>query len=196
MDVGDMLRSVSGGTPTPGGGAVGWIVLGQGVALLRMVSNLTAKSKKWESGHEVSKLILDATEGFEMKALEGFHSDCEAYESVVSAYKIPQERDDRQAAIESASLLAAEVPLRLMEMALEASLLHVKLAGYHNKNADSDLVSSGLLLKAAAVIGSKNVQANIPYLSPSDLSTVNAEHKSIAESLGKVIPIITGDGEL
>ena len=103
MDVGDMLRSVSGGTPTPGGGAVGWIVLGQGVALLRMVSNLTAKSKKWASGHEVSKLILDTTEGFEIKALEGFHSDCEAYESVVSAYKIPQERDDRQSAIESAS---------------------------------------------------------------------------------------------
>ena len=50
MDVENML-SISDGTPTPGG-AVGWIVLGQGTALLRMVSNLTLKSKKWSGGHD------------------------------------------------------------------------------------------------------------------------------------------------
>ena len=44
------------GTPTPGGGAVGWIVLGQGVALLRMVSNLTAKSK---SGNQARGLKIN-----------------------------------------------------------------------------------------------------------------------------------------
>ena len=58
MDVQNMMKSISEGTPTPGGGAVGWIALGQGTALLRMVSNLTLKSKKWAVGHEQSRAIL------------------------------------------------------------------------------------------------------------------------------------------
>ena len=141
MDVENMLKSISDGTPTPGGGAVGWIVLGQGTALLRMVSNLTLKSKKWSGGHDPSRTILDATADFESRATVGYDADCHAYESVVKAYKLPEENQERQRGIESASLLAAEVPLELMEAALEISLLSKGLFGLHNKNAHSDLIS-------------------------------------------------------
>jgi len=196
MNVENMLKSISDGTPTPGGGAVGWIVLGQGTALLRMVSNLTLKSKKWSGGHDPSRTILDATADFESRATDGYDADCHAYESVVNAYKLPEENQERQRAIESASLLAAEVPLELMETALEISLLSKGLFGLHNKNAHSDLISSGLLLKTAAIIGSKNVEANIPYLSGEDSVGVKARHEEVRIGLMDVIPMITEGGGL
>ena len=196
MDVQNMMKSISEGTPTPGGGAVGWIALGQGTALLRMVSNLTLKSKKWAVGHEQSRAILEATAEFDSRATDGFHADCHAYESVVKAYNLPEKNHDRQRAIETASLLAAEVPLDLMEATLEISLLSMGLFGLHNKNAHSDLISCGLLLKTAAIIGSKNVEANIPYLSGEDLIVVNARHDEVRKNLLNVIPTITEGGNL
>ena len=65
MDIKETLSNISSGQPTPGGGAVGWLAWGQGTALLRMVSNLTLKSKKWLEGHVPSESIISNTMGFE-----------------------------------------------------------------------------------------------------------------------------------
>ena len=187
MDVENMLKSISDGTPTPGGGAVGWIVLGQGTALLRMVSNLTLKSKKWSGGHDPSRTILDATADFESRATVGYDADCHAYESVVNAYKLPEENQERQRGIESASLLAAEVPLKLMEAALEISLLSKGLFGLHNKNAHSYLISSGLLLKTAAIIGSSTstrATTDTPFRHPS--TNNDSQHDSCSSQLRSI----------
>ena len=83
-----------------------------------------------------------------------------------------------------------------MEATLEISLLSMGLFGLHNKNAHSDLISCGLLLKTAAIIGSKNVEANIPYLSGEDLIVVNARHDEVRKNLLNVIPTITEGGNL
>ena len=51
------------------------------------------------------------------------------------------------------------------------------------------------MLKTAAIIGSKNVEANIPYLSGEDLIVVNARHDEVRKNLLNVIPTITEGGK-
>ena len=51
-------------------------------------------------------------------------------------------------------------------------------------------------MKTAAIIGSKNVEANIPYLSGEDLIVVNARHDEVRKNLLNVIPTITEGGNL
>ena len=165
MDIREILSDISDGQPTPGGGAVGWIVWGQGTGLLRMVSNLTLKSKKWADGHDSAKFIISKTAGFEEIAISGYNQDCKAYDTVVDAYRLDKEDPERRSAIESASVFAAEVPLDLVSNVLEVSKMHADLIGRHNRNAHSDLMGSKHLLATASIMGAQNVAANLPEIS-------------------------------
>ena len=164
MDIKDILTEISDGNPTPGGGAVGWIVWGQGTGLLRMVSNLTLKSNKWADGHNSAESIISKTAGFEGIAINGYNQDCEAYDTVVDAYRLDKKDPMRRGAIESASVFAAEVPLALVSKVLEISKMHSDLVGKHNRNAHSDLMVSKHLLATASIIGAYNVTANLPEI--------------------------------
>ena len=62
--------------------------------------------------------------GFEDTAINGYRDDCKAYDSVVDAYRLDKEDPGRRSAIESASIIAAEVPLNLVSKVHEVSLLH------------------------------------------------------------------------
>ena len=164
MDIKKILADISDGQPTPGGGAVGWIVWGQGTGLLRMVSNLTLKSKKWAVGHNSAESIISRTAGFEDIAINGYNLDCKAYDAVVDAYRLDKKNPERTSAIESASVFAAEVPLDLVSKVLEVSKMHSDLVGRHNRNAHSDLMASKHLLATASIIGAHNVAANLPEI--------------------------------
>ena len=178
MNLLDVLEDISEGTPTPGGGAVGWLVWGQATALLRMVSNLTLKSKKWVDGHPASSKIISITHDFQEEAVQGFSLDCKAYDEVVAAYARSTD-DGKSNAVEKASLWAAEVPLELMNRTKDVLLLMSNRHGNHNRNAHSDMISAAMLLKSSAVIASKNVEANIPYLAKSD-------EERVSNTLGKL----------
>ena len=165
MEIKKTLFDISSGQPTPGGGAVGWLAWGQGTALLRMVSNLTLKSKRWADGHASAESIISKTMGFEDIAINGYNDDCKAYDAVVHAYRLDKEDPGRMNAIESASVIAAEVPLNLVSKVHEVSVLHSDLIGKHNMNAHSDLMASKHLLATASIIGADNVTANLPEIS-------------------------------
>ena len=189
MDVKETLSSISNGQPTPGGGAVGWLVWGQGTGLLRMVSNLTLKSKKWSDGHASSESIISRTMGFEDIAINGYSEDCKAYDAVVGAYRLDKEDPKRRGAIESASLSAAEVPLELVSKVHEVALLHIDLGGNHNRNAHSDLMASKHLLATASIIGAHNVAANLPELSNQKRQTIESKLSEMMDEIQNMLSI-------
>jgi len=189
MDIKETLSNISDGRPTPGGGAVGWLALGQGTALLRMVSNLTLKSKKWSDGHLSAESIISKTMGFEDIAIDGYSEDCKAYDTVVEAYRLDKEDPGRREAIESASLIAAEIPLDLVSRAHEISLLHMEINGNHNKNAHSDLMASKHLLATASVIGAYNVAANLPEISNQKRLSIKSKLSTMMEEIENMLSI-------
>ena len=189
MDIKETLFNISEGKPTPGGGAVGWLAWGQGTALLRMVSNLTLKSKKWSDGHEFSESIISKTMGFENIAVAGYSQDCKAYDAVVDAYRLDKEDTGRIGAIESASLIAAEVPLDLVSKVYEIAILHSGINGIHNRNAHSDLMASKHLLATASIIGAYNVAANLPEISNQNRKSIESKLSMMMDEIENMLSI-------
>ena len=75
---------------------------------------------------------------------------------------------DRQAAISSVSVLAAEAPLMVMEDSLAALRLAATLKGRSNKMLESDIYVAARCLDAGIRCASYNVEANLPAIAKAD----------------------------
>ena len=94
--------------------------------------------------------------------------DSDAYDEVVSAFRLPKASDDekrmRTAQIQEALRSATEVPLEIMRASAEAIHAAADVAAFGNGHASSD-VQVGLELLMAALRGAKlNVAINLTSL--------------------------------
>jgi methenyltetrahydrofolate cyclohydrolase len=150
--------------PTPGGGGASALVGALGTALGSMVGNLTLGKKKYESVQEDIKIILVKAEALQNKFLSLVEDDGEVFEPLSKAYGLPksteEERQKRDEVMEEALRLACSVPVKIMEVAMEAIVLHEELAVKGTKIAISDVGVGVLLCKSALMGASLNVFIN------------------------------------
>jgi glutamate formiminotransferase/formiminotetrahydrofolate cyclodeaminase len=162
------MSSVAGPTPTPGGGSVAAHAGALGAALAQMVAGLTIGKKKYAAvEEEMKQLALQATSL--RRALNALvERDAQSYEAVRSAYQLPKESDEQQAArasaIREALIGAAEVPLETARTAVEVGALAAALAERGNSNAVSDACVGALLAEAACKGAVLNVRINVASL--------------------------------
>jgi len=155
------IDAVAAGTPTPGGGSVAALAGALAAALTVMVSNLTIGRKKYADYQEEATTIRQrATElGQELTAAVG--EDSEAFMSLMAAWKDKSlSGDARQQAIESATLAAAEIPLRVARCATDVGSLALRIATIGNANAATDAASAGFMARAAVQAAALNVRVN------------------------------------
>jgi methenyltetrahydrofolate cyclohydrolase len=150
--------------PTPGGGGASALVGALGTALGSMVGNLTLGKKKYESVQEDIKIILVKAEALQNKFLSLVEEDGEVFEPLSKAYGLPksteEERQKRDEVMEEALRLACSVPVKIMEVAMEAIVLHEELAVKGTRIAISDVGVGVLLCKSALMGASLNVFIN------------------------------------
>ncbi len=91
-------------------------------------------------------------------------------------------KEDRQAAIASVSVLAAEAPLMVMEDSLAALRLAATLKGRSNKMLESDIYVAARCLDAGIRSASYNVEANLPAIAKAD-PALAAEMRSHATDI-------------
>ena len=111
----EILRSIASSEPTPGGGSVAALSLAHAHSLSLMVARLTLANDKWADGHDAAKTSIELSEtGLEESILLAI-SDSEAFESVMSAYRLPKatemEKNQRSEEIRNATIGAALAPL-------------------------------------------------------------------------------------
>ena len=175
--------AVKSSEPTPGGGTVAAVALGQAAALLSMVADLTLASERWAEAHEAAIEAKEAAEAVMPRAAVLADADAHAFDAVVEAFKLPKETEEQQArrkeAIRAATLGAAEVPFETAEQAT-ALLPHVlAMAKYGNSNAASDAGVASLMATAAAKGGVFNVMINL-----------NALPETMGESMRTSLPAL------
>jgi methenyltetrahydrofolate cyclohydrolase len=150
--------------PTPGGGGASALVGALGTALGSMVGNLTLGKKKYESVQEDIKTILVRAEALQVEFLSLVEKDGEVFEPLSKAYGLPknteQERQNRDEVMEEALRLACSVPIKIMEVAMEAIMLHKELSVKGTRIAISDVGVGVLLCKSALMGASLNVYIN------------------------------------
>lgn len=157
--------SVASSAPVPGGGTVVALVGSLAAALAQMVAGLTVGRKKYAAvDAEMKELGLRAAHLVRrLSALKD--EDAHAYAHVSVAYKLPKDTPGQQhardAAIQSALMKAAEVPLETARWCGEVAALAAICAERGNTNAVSDAGVAALLAEAACKGAAYNVRINV-----------------------------------
>lgn len=181
------LNELSSSSPAPGGGSVAALMGALGSALASMVSNLTLGKKGYESFEEDIRRLLNLSEELRGKLLQKIDEDTEAFNSFMSALKLPKESDERKRAVEEALKAATLLPLSVMELSLEVLKLSKELLDKGNKNAISDVAVSAISAYAGMESAYFNVLINCLSIKDEEFKLSSKEKAKSLLKLGESI---------
>lgn len=157
------LEAVAAGTPTPGGGSVAALAGSLAAALGVMACRVSRSTKEGGAGGpppgEEARL---ASLSLELGRL--IQADADAFDQVLTAYRLPKTDAGRSQAIATALEQATEVPLRTATLAAEAGQLLRRLQSQTKPSVASDLTVGLLMARAAVEGGLANVDTNLKSL--------------------------------
>jgi formiminotetrahydrofolate cyclodeaminase len=162
--ISDYLAALSSGAPAPGGGSAAGLAGALGCALGSMVCNVTLAQGESE---ELSTL-RDTFDEMREVLLRLAEEDERVFGAYRKAAAMPRSSDAekiaRRAAIESSLVEAADVPVRMIAIGLDAiaSLRLSALAG--SPHVIGDLLTGGFLLQAMVLGSLENVDANVSLM--------------------------------
>ena len=168
MTVEGFLETMGSGDPTPGGGAAAAVAGAAGAALIAMVGRLTLGKPGFADLEERMQALVERADEARSDFLDLADRDAEAFEQVMSAFRMPKgsdvEKTSRAQAIQLGLEHAAGAPLEIARRAVDLMELAEDATALGNPNAASDgMTAAGLLL--AAVIGARaNVEINASSL--------------------------------
>lgn len=185
----EILNQIDSSSPTPGGGSVSALVGALGVCLVRMYGHLTVNKKKFLALEE--SIQYRFTRNFEEilnhknDLIDAIDQDCNAYEAVMGAYRLPKTTDEeiqaRNKALKQATYIAIESPYNIMSLSLDAIRLCVDLVDHGNINAISDLACGVIFLEAAIQSAALNVQINLAMLDEEERNEWSSKMNSILD---------------
>lgn len=169
LTVNEFLKEVDSPSPAPGGGSVAALAICQGISLLRMVAHLTITKKKFLALEESVRMDyshrMEVLETLKKEVLELIDKDTEAFDQIMTAFRLPKGTDEeiriRQDAIRMATLKATEVPYRTAQIALRALETASPMYAYANKSAISDFGVGSLMIHAGLQGAVMNVKTNM-----------------------------------
>lgn len=179
MKINDFLSELGSKSPAPGGGSVAALAGALAGALVSMVGNLSGKV---EEHQERIQEILQLSDNLTKELKELIQKDTEAFNLVMSAFKMPKGTDEEKAArskaIQSGMKEAALTPLEVMEKNVQVMELAREIAELGNKNAITDAGVAGLMGYAAAKSAAYNVQINLMSIKDEDFKREKADRLS------------------
>jgi glutamate formiminotransferase/formiminotetrahydrofolate cyclodeaminase len=161
---GDFLNALAAGTATPGGGSAAAYAGAAGAALVAMVARLTIGKKKYAAVENRMQEVLTKAEALRQALTAGVEEDSAAYEQVMAAFRLPKDtpgqQSERTQAIQSATLVASQVPLQTARLSVQVMELALEVITQGNVNALSDGGSAAALARAALTGAGLNVRIN------------------------------------
>jgi len=155
-------------SPAPGGGSVAAAVGALGAALGAMVANLSSHKRGWDARWEEFSEWAERGKRCHDELLRLVDEDTAAFNRVLAAYGLPkdtpEEREARTAAVQDAMRGAIEVPLRVMEIALDAMAVTRQMAEEGLSSSVSDAGVGALCARTAVRGAGYNVRINLSGL--------------------------------
>jgi formiminotetrahydrofolate cyclodeaminase len=168
LPVSQLLDELASSAPVPGGGSVAGLTGAMAAGLVSMVCNLTLGKKKFADVEEEIQRLLGQAEELRAELQTLTDEDAAAFRRLSAAYKLPRETPSdiaiRQDAIQAATRVATEVPLRIARAAAAVLPLCRPTAEKGNSAAVSDVGVAVLLAQAAIRSALLNVQINLNVL--------------------------------
>jgi formiminotetrahydrofolate cyclodeaminase len=166
--VGVFLNELASGAPTPGGGSAAALSGAMAAALISMVCNLTIGKKQYAEFETEARSIHSSAETLRGTLQILAQDDIAAFNRLMAAYRLPRMTDAdaalRKTAIQNATKLATDVPLRTARSIADLLPLCAPLARNGNRTAVSDVGAAILLIQAAIPMALLNVETNLLLL--------------------------------
>ncbi len=182
MNIKTFLQGTASNAPVPGGGSVAALSGGLAAALTAMVANLTIGKKNYESMEEEMKAIAESMTAKLNKLVADIDRDCDAFNEVMAAFKLPkateEEVESRKAAIQLATKKAALVPLEVARDAFDLMDSIEAVVERGNKNAVTDGAVAAMMARTAVLSALYNVKINLGSIK--DQSFVDEVGKEVA----------------
>ena len=175
------LERTASGAPVPGGGSIAALCAAVSASLSEMVANLTIGRKGFEAiEYEMKEIAKDAF-NYRGKLVYDIDRDSDAFNDVVSAYKLPksteENRSNRDRAIQQGLKSAVIVPLGVAKDALRLMELAARVVENGNKNAVTDGAVAAMMARTSVLSALYNVKINL--LSITDKAFVKDVAKQI-----------------
>ena len=175
------LERTASGAPVPGGGSIAALCAAVSASLSEMVANLTIGRKGFEAiENEMKKIAKDAF-NYRGKLVHDIDRDSDAFNDVVSAYKLPksteENKSNRDRAIQQGLKNAVRVPLSVAKDALRLMELAARVVENGNKNAVTDGAVAAMMARTSVLSALYNVKINL--LSITDKAFVKDVAKQI-----------------
>lgn len=159
------IDQVAAATAAPGGGAVAALAGSLSAALVQMVAGLTVGRKKYAEVEPEARHILEEAGRLRAALTAAIREDSAAFEQVMIARRNKEvDEATREAAVEQATLGAAEVPLRVARLAYDVAHLARTIATIGNINASTDAAAAAYMSQAAVQAAALNVKVNVTGL--------------------------------
>ena len=175
----EVLRSIGSSEPTPGGGSVAALSLAHAHSLAMMVARLTIGKEKWQEGHEAAKSVISKSQVGVEEAIRLAEIDAEAFDAVMTAYRLPRESEEqketRKSTIREATIGAAEAPLSTASSASELLSSMEIMCASCNSNALTDLASASELALSAVKMAAMNVRINLDFIKGKDVEGLSSQ---------------------
>jgi formiminotetrahydrofolate cyclodeaminase len=187
MALADLLDAFASTDPVPGGGSAAALAGAVGTSLLLMVAAIP--KTRTDAPEETADLAEAATRLHPLRdrLLDLVDADCDAYNEVIAAYRLPKSTDAEQAsrknAIDHAMRSATETPLDTMRACQQALRGAVIVSANGNRRATSD-VGVGVELLVAGLRGARmNVDINLSALEDQEyVARVRTEAEELARN--------------
>ena len=160
----------------PGGGGASALCGALGIALGSMVGEFTLGKKKYADYEEDIKALMERAEILRKEAVALVDKDAEAFEPLAKAYAIPKEEPSRDEILEKCLRDAAEVPLRLFDLAVEGLDLMKEFALKGSRMIVSDAATGAVILEAALKGAAVNVKVNTRLMKDRDYASQIEAH--------------------
>ena len=151
-------------SPAPGGGSISAFVGALGAALGTMVANLSAHKRGWDDRWNEFSEWAEKGKLFHSQLLKCVDEDTAAFNKIMSAFDLPktteQEIAARKKAIQEATKIAIEVPLKVMKLATASMEIIKVMAETGNPNSVADAGVGALCARTAVEGAFLNVKIN------------------------------------
>ena len=146
MQINDFIAVLGSDTPAPGGGSASALAAAQGIALTKMVTELTIGKKKYAEFEDEIELLQKKAKSLQEGLLRAIDEDTEAFNQVSAVFGLPK---------------TTVTPFSMKAKIVDALKVTQAAVGKSNTNAASDLGVAALNLKAALQGAWLNVLINL-----------------------------------
>ena len=171
----EFVTVLASNAPVPGGGGASALVGAIGTALGNMVGSLTVGKKKYADVEEEIIALKGKCDQLQKDLLDQIALDAKGFEPLAKAYGIPKDDPSRDKVLEEATIVACQVPVKIMELCCEALDAIQVFAAKGSRLAVSDAGCGAVCVKAALQAASLNVFIN----------TKTLQNRELAEEMNK-----------